>query len=341
MILVSEIRNENKDSWNEFVFTHKNAAYTHLYEWKKIFECSYNLKTFYLGFYDTKELIGILPGAVIKPPLSKPFLVSLPFTNYSGLLYRDSYQEQELIGYLLNFIKSKGLTGFENRKIIYGNEISSNEVTLKRNLPGNPEVLWNKLDAKVRNQVRKAQRAGLTLRWGANQVNDLYDIYARNMLSLGTPVHSKLFFKTICAELKDYVDVLTVRKEDKAVSAMLAVKFKKQLSDPFASSLKEYLSLNPNMLLYWGALEYGCGNGFNEFDFGRSSVDSGTYKFKLQWGARPFNLMYDFYTGGNTKKEATVSAYRGKKAKLFSSVWKKLPFNISLIIGPKLRKYIP
>ena len=55
---------------------------------------------------------------------------------------------------------------------------------------------------------------------------------------------------------------------------------------PWASSLREYFSLCPNNLLYWEMIRWGCKNGYQRFDFGRSSPDSGTYRFKKQWGAK-------------------------------------------------------
>ena len=45
--------------------------------------------------------------------------------------------------------------------------------------------------------------------------------------------------------------------------------------------------LSPNMLLYGKVLEYACEQGFQLFDFGRSSPDSGTYRFMSSGGPSP------------------------------------------------------
>lgn len=341
MVVVTEIHEEKKNEWNAFVHSHKGAAYTHLYEWKKIYEEGYNLKTFYLGFYQSNKLIGILPSVVIKRPFTKPFLVSLPFFSYAGILIDNTIPGSSILEALLKYLKNNSIDGFENRKICNEHVQYSDEVTLKRALPNSADVLWKELNAKVRNQIRKAERSALTVKWGIDQVDELYNIYSHNMLSLGTPVHSRLFLDLICSYLKDQVDILTIRQEGKAISVMLLIKFKKQLSDPIASSLKKYLPLNPNMLLYLKALQYGCERGYEEFDFGRSRLNSGTYNFKLQWAAQPYNLSYDFYSLDKSERKSTVSSYRGSKAKLFSKVWRKIPYFISLWVGPKLRKYIP
>lgn len=341
MLIIKEFTDNDSYQWNKFVDNQNDSTFYHLYEWKKIYEESYKLKTYYLGFYQSDKLVGILPSVVINRPFAKSFIVSLPFSNYAGLLIDHSFSRELILESLLTFLKSKNLSGFENRHICFNENNNSEEVTLKRKLPTTADILWKDLDAKVRNQIRKAQRSGLNLKWGINQLDELYNIYSHNMLLLGTPVHSRLFLDCIFRSLKNNVDILTIRQNEKAIAAMLLVKFKKQLSDPMASSLKKYLPLNPNMLLYWGALEYGCKNGYEEFDFGRSNVNSGTYNFKLQWDAQSYNLSYDFYSFDSNERKSTIASYRGNQAKIFSNIWKKIPYFISLWIGPKLRKYIP
>src|SRR5258705_159171 len=55
----------------------------------------------------------------------------------------------------------------------------------------------------------------------------------------------------------------------------------------WASSLRAHKQSPPNMLLYWRAIQFASERGYRRLDFGRSTHDSGTYRFKLQWGAVP------------------------------------------------------
>jgi hypothetical protein len=65
------------------------------------------------------------------------------------------------------------------------------------------------------------------------------------------------------------------------------------------------------MLLYSAVLEFACREGFKEFDFGRSSVDSGTYRFKLQWGAHPRQLYWYYWlAGGRSIPESRNPKFR-------------------------------
>ena len=49
------------------------------------------------------------------------------------------------------------------------------------------------------------------------------------------------------------------------------------------------------MLLYWSLLEYSSDHGYTTFDFGRSSVEASTYRFKAQWGAEPHQLHWHYW----------------------------------------------
>ena len=62
-------------------------------------------------------------------------------------------------------------------------------------LASSEEAQWKALDNKVRNQVRKAQKSGCVAETGgAELIDDFYDVFARNMRDLGTPVYGMQLF---------------------------------------------------------------------------------------------------------------------------------------------------
>ena len=162
------------------------------------------------------------------------------------------------------------------------------KVMMILDLLDDPDEMWKRFDAKLRNQVRKASKSGLTAGWSSKEgLSDFYKIFAANMRDLGSPVHSHDFFGAILDEFSDSAKIMLVRKdEDSSSAAAVCIFFKGSMIVPWASSLREYFSLCPNNLLYWEMVRWGCENGYRRFDFGRSSPDSGTYRFKKQWGAK-------------------------------------------------------
>jgi len=93
------------------------------------------------------------------------------------------------------------------------------------------------------------------------------------------------------------------------------------------------------MLLYSSVLEFACREGFQQFDFGRSSVASGTYRFKEQWGARPVPLHW-YYWLSNGSALPDIGP-QNPKFKVAIEVWKRLPMFVTKIIGPAIVRNIP
>ena len=74
------------------------------------------------------------------------------------------------------------------------------KVALTLPLPADPDSLWRQLDRSVRNQIRKAERSGLTIEFGGTgALDDFYAVFATRMRELGSPVHGRPFFDAIVA----------------------------------------------------------------------------------------------------------------------------------------------
>ena len=92
------------------------------------------------------------------------------------------------------------------------------------------------------------------------------------------------------------------------------------------------------MLLYWSILKHVTDNGCNRFDFGRSTYDEGTYRFKLQWGAEPIPLEWSSYapSGAEYDIQSGHSIFRP----IVEKIWQRLPLSIANSLGPLVRKHI-
>jgi FemAB-related protein (PEP-CTERM system-associated) len=213
------------------------------------------------------------------------------------------------------------------------------KVSLILPLPANPDGLWRRLDPKVRNQVRKAERSGLSVECGgAEKLDDFYDVFAVNMRDLGSPVHARGFFEAIFAAFGHHAHVALVRKGNTSIGGLIALTFKETLVVPWASSLRQYFSLCPNNLLYWETLRRACLDGFQRFDFGRSTRHSGTYRFKRQWGAIEQPLFWYALPTGQGRR-LNLSGTDTRSAMLVR-LWQHLPVRFTRWLGPGLRKYL-
>jgi hypothetical protein len=90
--------------------------------------------------------------------------------------------------------------------------------------------------------------------------------------------------------------------------------------------------------MYSRLLDRAILKGSRLFDFGRSSLDSGTYKFKEQWGARAYPAVWQYYVRkGNPADMRPDSAGKQKLIK----TWQKLPVWLTKLIGPSIVRGIP
>jgi serine/alanine adding enzyme len=92
------------------------------------------------------------------------------------------------------------------------------------------------------------------------------------------------------------------------------------------------------MLLYWEALRAACNEGFRHFDFGRSTRDSGTYRFKSQWGAQEEPLFWYTIPVASSAARPRPRSYRHPS--FLSKTWQHLPLAVTRQVGPRLRGYL-
>ena len=103
---------------------------------------------------------------------------------------------------------------------------------------------------------------------------------------------------------------------------------------PWASSLRRHNALCVNHQLYWSILRYACDAGMEWFHFGRSTVGSGTYRFKRQWGAEAHSLHW--YDVDPRSGEFVEAERREDSFGLGRRIWMKLPVSISRLLGPRI-----
>ena len=92
------------------------------------------------------------------------------------------------------------------------------------------------------------------------------------------------------------------------------------------------------MLLYWHLLERTIQRGQKVFDFGRSTQDSNTFKFKKQWGAQPVSAEWQYYVRSGNPGETRRDNPRYER---FIRMWQRLPLGLSRLIGPSIVRCIP
>jgi len=334
-------KDNNKEDWNNFVNKSEDSGIFHFFEWKKIFEDNYGLKTFYIVSKDDNCINGILPLVFFKSSLTGRFFVSFPVSEDSGICAEDDIARSGLLKKSIEIAREEkaDYIEFRHNKEFSGLATSYSKVTMRLQLNPDYQQLWKGFDGKVRNQIRKAERSGLSIKiGGAEDTDRFYDVFAVNMRDLGIPAHSRRFFIDVSRAFEDKIKIFSVLSGKKTVASGFLFCFKNKAELVWASSLRKFNKLCPNHLLYWEMLKYACGNGCKTFNFGRSFKESSTFKFKKQWQAVPDQLYWQYYLLNGDKLPDTDS--RHPRYALAVRLWKKMPVCAVKIIGPRLMRIL-
>jgi serine/alanine adding enzyme len=341
---VALVSDAEREQWDQYVLSSPSASGYHQLRWKTVIEKSFGHQTFYLMARNQQgEVRGLLPLVLLSSRIFGRFLVSIPFVNYGGLVTLDDEARPRLLEAAIEQARACGAEHIELRHEESCDmpwPASCRKVSMRLDLPKNFESLWNRFPSKLRSQVRRAQKEGMTVQFGGVEcLDEFYQVFARCMRDLGTPVYSKCFFKSIFEHFPKETRLCIVSLNRNPLAAGLLYGFRSSLEIPWAASDKRYGRLAPNMLLYNSVLEHACKEGFRIFDFGRSSPNSGTYRFKEQWGAQPHPLYWYYWV----RHGADVPQLNPENPKyeLAIKLWQRLPLPVANMLGPHIVKYLP
>lgn len=324
--------------WDRFVEQHPRGTVEHLWRWRAVFQNVFGHDCVYLAARRQDTVVGILPLVRYRSPIFGRFIVSLPYFNYAGVLAIDQDAVAGLVEHALLIARAHGAKHLELRhreRQLLSLPYRQNKLGFRRELPSSVEGLWSGVDRKVRNQVRKAQKEGLTTAIGREELLDeFYQVFSENMRDLGTPVFPRSLFSETARHFPNQMRVFVVRDGTQPAAAGIALTFRGTVLVPWASSLRRFRQRAPNMLLYWAMLEWAVEQQLKVFDFGRSSIGAGTQQFKEQWGGTAFPLHTEYAgLGGNAIPDHGTG---NPRMQLAIAVWQRLPLAVANLVGPSL-----
>lgn len=341
---IEALETRDEPLWDAFVEGHPGASIYHRAGWRHLVQGVFGHATPYLMARDERGTVtGVLPLVRIESRLFGHYLVSLPYFTYGGPLGVDEATARELLhaaGALAGeagagHVEFRGFTALEPDW-----PTRTDKVTLHRPLAESEEALWKSLSRARRRQVKKAQDGvSEVATGGAELLDDFYAVFAENMRDLGTPVYDRRFFAAMLARFPEATRIVSVRRGGEPAGAAFLVGYRDKLEVPWVSTRRAMNVHHVNTLLYWEQLRLAVAEGYRVFDFGRSSVDSGTYAFKRQWGAEPIPLEWQYWLApGRGMPGLTPTS---PKFRLAVRAWQHLPLAIANRLGPRIVKDLP
>ena len=339
---ITLLKDEESD-WNTYVSNNPSASVYHRAEWRNLIHETFGHQGFYFLARDNNSRIrGVLPLIRLKSRLFGNFMVSMPYFNYGGAVADHPLIEDKLMQAANEHARHSGISHIEYRDGIPRDDLpaSTEKVNMVLSLPHDPDRLWNGFSSKLRAQIRRPQRERPTILFGGMEcLEDFYTVFSRNMRDLGTPVYSKKFFRNILHAFPGESRIIIIHLNARPVATGFLMSHGNRLEIPWASTIRDINHTSINMLLYWETLKWAILKGYSHFDFGRSSSDSGTFRFKQQWGAVPGQLYWHYWLGDNTEMPSLSPS--NPKFALMIKIWKQLPITVTRWLGPMIVKNLP
>lgn len=336
-------RYDDVADWPDFVVQHPHALPSHHPAWATLIEQSFGHRSLLVCARNARgQLLGGVPVTVISSRLFGHFAVSMPYLNYGGIVCEYFDICCALMDRLRALRAELGLKHIEIRSIHpgLGDSPSTKKASMILQLPATDAELDKVLGSKVRAQYKKADEFLPECKLGKMELlDDFYRVFAHNMRDLGTPVYGKQWFANILQYAGIKACVLVVYVKQKPVSCAFLVNHGKLMEIPWASTIKSANKYSANMWMYRRILSFAISQGCQYFDFGRSTLDVGTFKFKKQWGAEPCqSYWYWLLPEDAARPELNPD---NPKLKLLIFMWKLMPVWLTKIVGPTIIKDIP
>ncbi len=296
------------------------------------------------------QITGFLPVFSMQSPLTGRRLVSLPFSDYCPLLAKDEESANELIDQAIQLAHHQKVLYLElragtNEVISKRSDLVESNLYVRWLLPLHPDpaTIWPKIKKPVQHQVKKSQKLGVQVRV-AQQREDVAQYYRLHLETRtkkhGMPAQPQRYFFELWDEFaaSGTMQLLLAEYSGKVIAGMILLASGTTLRYAYGASNENYLQLAPNNLLMWTAIQMGCMQGYQTFDFGRTARDNeGLMEFKRRWGATMESIPYYYYPQISGLATTSESSW---KYRMLTSLWKHLPLPLAASLGGYLYKHL-
>jgi len=210
-------------------------------------------------------------------------------------------------------------TVFEHARYEYEEHL---DILVDLNKP--EEELWQEVDPRGRNKIRRAQKEGTAFKDLTGKIdviafyNILDDVYRKAKL----PLPGVSLFRSAADVLleKKMIRFFAAVNNNKVIGTLIALCYKDTIYDWYAGSYREYYNKYPNDILPWNVFLWGKENGYTVFDFGGAGKPGEPY------GVRDYKKKFGgtFVNFGRYKK--IHKPVLMKIARTGFRVWQKIKF---------------
>jgi CelD/BcsL family acetyltransferase involved in cellulose biosynthesis len=330
----------NDPRWRDFVDAAPGAAIFHHPTWLSVIQSRYGYPVAACALLAADGAVQAgFPVALVRTPLTAARLVAFPFSDLCQPL--GTPPDVYALGPVAADLRTRMGASMEVRGPFDapdarpGARYRHHVLTLA---PDMGEVERRFRRSSVMRGVRRARREGLRAqrRVDVHALDSFFRLHVETRSRLGAPTQPRGFVRDLERLFaEDLGFVLLVERGAEIAAAAVFLHHGRVLTYKYGASDVRALQMRPNNLLFWEAIRWGCENGMDRLDLGRSELwQDGLREFKRSWGADEHELVYT-HIGPGAPREAD----RGVLGRALAAGLRRTPPIVSRIVGEVFYRY--
>jgi hypothetical protein len=300
-MIVEPLRAAREREWDSYLRGSEAGLFVHSLAYRDLLIGELGCEAEYLVATDGGEVRGVMPLMWCGEGGNR-VLNSLPYYgSHGGPVAADERAARALIGAWNERASDPGTlaaTMVENPFAPEGapeplHGLTDHRIGQYTVLSGRGHEAMEWISSEARNNVRRAERRGVTVVVDNSAMTDVIRIHGATMAGLGAPPKSERFFEAIARTLRagEDFDIWTARVGGRIAAALLVIRFN-GVSEYFTSgTLAEFRWNNPHPALVVAALRHELETGARIWNWGGTRLGmDGVFHFKRKWGSlhRPY-----------------------------------------------------
>lgn len=325
--------------WIDLINKNKTAMIFHHPAWIQTLADCYGYRPFIVGMRSHDgQLSAGTPVMEINSPITGRRWVSLPFSDFCSPLVQNDDVRRKITEEILSLAEAENIRNVELRgeyshrpTLTTNSEFVLHEVALEQDC----DQVFSRLHPMHRRNIKTARSKDIRI-VRCNTREDLkkfYNLHLHSRRRQGVPIQPLKFFELLGKNLIEpgLGFLLLAYHEEQCIAGAVYLHWQDTLTYKYGASLPNTLHLRPNNLIMWEAIQWGCNNGFNKLDMGKTALSNeGLRTFKSRWGAREYMLPYTKLTAIEKK------AHSGKLMGVLNTIIQRSPLWVCRLTGELL-----
>jgi hypothetical protein len=309
-LTIKTLDSTKEKAWDDLVLSSSFGTLFHTVEWLRLVQKQTNSEFLPLMFYKGTQLVAIYPVFVrkqgpIKVALSPP---SRSYMLYLGPVFADYESmkqdkkesifiqvQQDMDNYIFKikgckYARIRSSPGlYDSRPLRWSGYTVEPFYTYRIDLTQGIDYVWEQFDRKLRVEINKAQREGVTIRSGdLDDLEFIHDsLYSRYTTQGISPVNYKKFLQDLYQKFyPDTLKIFVAEYNGKRIGGTINLIFKNGMYLWVGIPKTGLVGISANDLIQWEAIRWAQTNGLEFYEEMDAGDDPRLRHFKSKYNPK-------------------------------------------------------